>query len=382
MPVGISLHKLFIMRRLISVLVLVTLAVGLVLAQDPNVRITGSLKMDTLYRTVYVENFDRRPTIIDSASINDKGQFYLEFQIKMLTFLKLKLDRENYLILIILPGEQINIATEASALAKDPVIEGSVHSERLQSLSHGIRQYESRLDSLHRLADLARTGDSADTEAQAALKEEYQRTIIGLKEYLQHFFDENPASPACLFYSDRLPLEEYLSTFSRLDDSLFTRYPDNPYVRELHYAVTSKSTIQPGLVAPNIVAPTPDGDSAALWDRRGNVILVDFWAAWCGPCRRENPTIVAMYNKYHDSGFEVFGVSLDESKENWLKAIRDDSLTWTQVSDLRKWESPSAMTYAVRSIPFSVLVDREGRIIARELRGSALRSKLEEIFGH
>lgn len=350
-------------------------------AQNSNVAITGELQMDTLYRTIYVENFDRRPKAIDSSSIDASGRFRIGLTVESLTFLKLKLDPANYLILVILPDEQIRIRSRAGALAKEPFIEGSPHSSLLQTLSLQVRPFDSRLDSIRKQSNLVRLADTTLQEDQSGLKELYNQTEDSLKKFLRTFFEQHPSSPACLFYSNRLPLDDNLSTFSRLDDSLYNQYPENAYVRELHYAVTSKRYIQPGMPAPDISAPTPGGDTASLYDLKGNIVLIDFWAAWCGPCRRENPNVVDMYQKYHASGFEVFGVSLDENRENWLKAIRDDSLTWTQVSELRKWESTTAMTYAVRSIPFSVLIDREGRIIARELRGSALRNKLEDIFG-
>lgn len=357
------------------------LSVTLLSAQHPKVIISGELQMDTLYQAIYVENFDRRPKTIDTSVIDASGRFRLELTIESLTFLKLKLDPANYLVLVILPQEQISIKSLASALAKDPVIEGSPHSSLLLTLSLQVRPFDYLLDSIRKQSNLARLTDTTDQDDQSGLKELHKQTEDSLKTFLRTFFEEHPSSPSCLFYSNRLPLDENLSTFSCLDDSLYSLYPENAYVRELHYAVTSKRYIQPGMPAPDITGMTPEGDTVSLYDIKGNIVLLDFWAAWCGPCRRENPNVVAVYQKYHANGFEVFGVSLDENRDNWLKAIADDSLTWTHVSDLKKWESPIAMTYAVRSIPFSVLIDREGRIIARELRGSALRSKLEEIYG-
>ncbi len=108
--------------------------------------------------------------------------------------------------------------------------------------------------------------------------------------------------------------------------------------------------------------------------------MVDFWASWCGPCRGENPNVVAAYKKYHDKGFEIFGVSFDTDKDKWLKAVEDDKLTWFHVSDLKGWGNAAGKIYGVRGIPHSVLIDKEGIIVAKNLRGEELHKKLEEIF--
>src|SRR5690606_31430035 len=118
-----------------------------------------------------------------------------------------------------------------------------------------------------------------------------------------------------------------------------------------------------------------------LSDHKGKYLLVDFWASWCGPCRRENPNLVKAWQKYKDKGFDVFGVSLDRKKENWVKAIKDDQLTWTQVSDLKFWNSEAAKLYGVRAIPSNVLLSPDGTIIAKNLTGEALHSKLEQLLG-
>ncbi len=109
-------------------------------------------------------------------------------------------------------------------------------------------------------------------------------------------------------------------------------------------------------------------------------VLVDFWAAWCGPCRGENPNVVKAYNKYNDKGFEILGVSLDDARENWMKAVQDDELTWTQVSDLKGWSNEVAAQYAISSIPSNLLLDQEGVIIKKNLRGDDLLSALEALM--
>lgn len=134
--------------------------------------------------------------------------------------------------------------------------------------------------------------------------------------------------------------------------------------------------------APEIVQASPEGEMISLSSLRGKIVMIDFWASWCGPCRRENPHVKKLYNQYKSKGFEIYGVSLDRKKANWVAAIQKDGLPWVHVSDLKGWSSAPAATYGVRSIPQTVLVDREGKIIARNLRGPALDAKLAEIFAN
>lgn len=133
--------------------------------------------------------------------------------------------------------------------------------------------------------------------------------------------------------------------------------------------------------APDFTMDDEEGNPMKLSDFRGQVVLIDFWASWCGPCRKENPNVVKMYEKYKEKGFEILSVSLDKDKSRWLNAIEKDNLTWSHVSDLKGWKNEVAQLYGVRSIPETVLLDSEGKIIARKLRGPMLEAKLAEIFG-
>lgn len=135
-----------------------------------------------------------------------------------------------------------------------------------------------------------------------------------------------------------------------------------------------------GVKAPEFTLKTPEDKEVSLSSFKGKYLLIDFWASWCGPCRKENPNVVALYNRYKDKGFEILGVSLDRTKEPWVKAIADDKLTWAHVSDLKGWQSAAAALYGVSSIPHTVLLDKEGKIIARQLRGEQLAQKLDELF--
>jgi peroxiredoxin len=136
-----------------------------------------------------------------------------------------------------------------------------------------------------------------------------------------------------------------------------------------------------GDIAPDIFLPNPQGKMISLSSLKGKYVLIDFWASWCAPCRQENPNVVRMYQTYKDKGFEIYGVSLDQDKDAWIDAIQRDGLTWAQVSDLNGWRAAPAQTFGVRAIPATVLLDKEGKIIARDLRGEELEQKLKEVIG-
>lgn len=145
----------------------------------------------------------------------------------------------------------------------------------------------------------------------------------------------------------------------------------------------NKSNINEGSIAPDFSAKTPEGEELALYDviKQGEYTLIDFWAAWCAPCRIENPNLVKLYEKYHDKGLEILGVSLDRTEEEWLGAIKKDKLTWHQISNLQFWNDPIAKEYKIQAIPASYIVDSNGKVIAKNLRGQQLQDFMEKLLG-
>jgi peroxiredoxin len=162
---------------------------------------------------------------------------------------------------------------------------------------------------------------------------------------------------------------------------LIQKYPNVPFVQNLANELERLRAVAIGQMAPEISLPTPEGGIFKLSSLRGDYVLIDFWAEWCKPCRMENPNVLRAYNRFKDQGFKILGVSLDRSRDKWLKGIAEDGLPWNHVSDLNYFNSEAARAYNVSAIPFSVLLDPEGKIIAKNLRGKDLHTKLEEIYG-
>jgi peroxiredoxin len=220
---------------------------------------------------------------------------------------------------------------------------------------------------------------------EVALKQaqaDFEAMVQNQKVYVKNFIHEHPKSTvsplvALMQFSQEMSVNEIDTLINFFDPSI----RNSIYVAELKKIADKLRITEIGSAAPDFTLNTPDGTPLSLSSLKGKIILLDFWASWCQPCRKENPNVVLLYNQYKDKGFDILGVSLDREKGSWIKAIDDDKLSWHHVSDLKYWQSDVAVKYGVQAIPFTLLLDKDGKIIAKNLRGEALGKKLEELFG-
>lgn len=196
---------------------------------------------------------------------------------------------------------------------------------------------------------------------------------------IRDFVKANAASPVAAFYLYRfftyqLSLDELKAVRADLSPSLNTC----PYVIDLDGIIKQLENVEIGKTAPDFTLPNMEGVQVSLSDFRGKYVLLDFWASWCPPCRRENPNVVKLFNEYKDKNFTIIGISLDYSRDSWLKGIDDDGLTWTHVSDLKYWDSEIPALYGVRGIPSNMLLDPNGVILAKNVMGEDLANALKQ----
>lgn len=335
---------------------------------------------------------------VDSILIDDAGGFELNGLLPENRFYAIHTQPESFIYILAGKGDKIIIEGDAQSLAGTYTVSGSEDSRLIRELTEEQNKVLARVYQLNRVfTDSVHSPNF--TDIKLGLDATYDGILNSHREYTFAFIEDNLHSQASLMalYQQIGPRyyvldpEKDFKYFSMVDSSLGILYPESDAVQDLHRQVDelkqkkvvesmSAARLEAGTVAPEIALPNPDGDTILLSSLRGNYVLLDFWASWCPPCRKENPNLVKVYKKYQNKGFEIYQVSLDKTRDAWLMGIEDDDLQWTHVSDLKFWNSIVVPVYNLQGIPMSYLLDKQGRIIAQNLRGDILEQELKQIF--
>ena len=324
---------------------------------------------------------------LGAKTLTADGEFSFNVNGGNLAFYTLNVGEDASVVLAFDSTESPRVTANFTEIKKDYQIANSRDSKAIRDSYVKSYYYETTLDSLMKeLQEAAKQGLDAE---RVELSSQYNEMRIEYKDYLTGTIDADSTSVANFSVLQRLNADQDWPYFIKVRNGLDARLKGNPFYDQLANNIAqvenqkkSESAFSTGALAPDIVLLSPEGKEIALSSLRGNYVLIDFWASWCKPCRIENPNVVKMYQKYADDNFEIFGVSLDKDRAKWIEAIAVDNLTWPQVSDLGFWNSAAAQLYNVRSIPYTVLLDPDGKIIATKLRGAALEAQMESIFGH
>lgn len=326
---------------------------------------------------IYLQKISEQGDItIDSAMGSNDGSFEMPNPATSPEFYILRTNPTNLVFLILKEGENIEVNGDAKNLEMSYKVRGSKDSELIQKLRSRDRLLS---DSLNRTYEILRAEDPENKDSLGMILQQVYTNEMEM--YASDFIRKNMSSLVSLSATKFINQQAELSLMNSLRDSLVKSYPDNRYVQDYVTLMKELNELPPGSICPDIKMKTPDGKTLSLSSLKGKVVLIDFWASWCAPCRRENPHIVEIYKKYKIKGLEIFGVSLDENEAAWKNAIDKDGLIWPQVSDLKKWESQVVKDFHIEAIPYSILIDREGKIIAKGLRSNELEFRIMEALG-
>ncbi len=362
-----------------TVILLLVVAVAAACAREPKFTITGTIDGAGTDTVILQKRIPGGYQVLDSAVIAN-GTFKMEGVVDYPQMVNLGIKGKRGGLNFYIENSDITIHGHADSLYMGSVSGSAAQGE--------YDSYKALLDETN--AEMTKIYDNyrkarmdGNEELATSLEKELEALDTKQGEIKKEFIANNPASfvaPAVLselaYY---LEVDEMESLLGKLDTTL----------NKVQTVVTLKDrlvqlkAVAVGQKAPDFTLNDPDGNPISLSSKIGGqtkLLLVDFWAAWCGPCRQENPNVVKVWKEYNKKGFDVFGVSLDRSREDWLKAIQDDNLTWTHVSDLKYWDCAPAKLYAVNAIPSNFLLDGNGVIVGHNLRGDALAQKVKEIL--
>ena len=330
-----------------------------------------------VYRVV--ADINNQPQIIDSTVINS-NKFEMNGVALTPSISFLQVESFSFSLPIIV--EEGNVKVK---IIKDDIgsskISGTTSNDHFNEYKFETKEFVEAIDLIK--IDIQKAAQEGNNALVKDFQDDYKNVQDQIYSYELEFLKRNYDSYLSIILLERFIASKVLSISEAIDVfNLMTERIQNSDI-----GVKLKSTFdnpdQPidiGYYAPNFTAPNPDGQMKSLNDMLGKVTLLEFWASWCGPCRRENPNLVKIYKKYKDLGFNIVGVSLDKSMPQWTKAIEDDYLTWDHLSNLKFWQDPIARLYKVRAIPASFILDEKGLIVSKNLRGYQLEAKISELI--
>lgn len=353
------------------------------LAQKPiNFSVSGTLRNVAPNSYAYIHHKWNNKDITDSVKVKS-GAFSFIGKItepNMYWITKHNNINEQPNAIFFVDGGKTTVNGSIDSLAYSKIQGGQTQKDYMDynamMQGYGLKQQ----DMVNRYNEARNKGDAT---TMSAVQMEYQNMEKEVKSSLDNFIkthSKSAVSGYAIYYNfqnaNNVPAEELERVVGLLDKSIL----DTKYGKLAQEKLNQLRGTTIGYPALNFAQADPSGKMVNLTDLKGKYVLVDFWASWCGPCRAENPNVVNAYNKYKDKGFTVLGVSFDQNKDKWLQAIEADKLAWTQVSDLKGWGNEAGKLYGISSIPQNLLLDKEGKIVAKNLRGPELDAKLEEII--
>ncbi len=370
--------------------ILISLSVILLLSfcdgnkKNSSFQLKGTLS-DSKAETLYLEKLgSAKQVIIDSVILDEKGNFEFTNYTPKIGFYRIKTNDKNFAMLVLDSADKVTITGSVKDLGNTFKVEGSSETTIFIEYNNLSKSRDIKLDSLNKAFQLLMETNKMDSkrmDSLSAIFETPYNSIINQSNILMvDKITKNTNMYSSIMAIQALDPDKYSDLYKSLDAGLSKKFPKDKNVIMFHEVVKRMLSTNVGQFAPEISLPSPDGKEIALSSLKGKLVLIDFWASWCGPCRKEMPNVVKIYSKFKNKGFEIYGVSLDQDKEKWMEAITKDGINWPQVSDLKYWDNVAARIYNVQGIPYTVLIDKDGKIIAKNLRGQELEKKIAEVL--
>ena len=335
-------------------------------------------------KKVFVEIQTETGSLAKDTAIVTDGKFELKGFTEGIDLGFIRIENEQINLPLILEEGKIEINIVKDSLHKS-TLGGTPNNDKFQKFNTESRAISEKVAKFEKDngPEMQKAQMSNDTVTINKLLKEYKKFQNEMNDYSKKFIKENPDAYLSVLLLENFLMRQYLtpeeikSYFEGLDKDV----KETKSGKKIKTALDSMSAIVIGKPAPNFSAPSPEGKTISLKESLGKVTIIDFWASWCGPCRAENPNVVALYNEFHPQGLNIIGVSLDKDAAKWKEAIAKDGLIWPHVSNLKFWEDPIAKQYNVQSIPATFILDEKGNIVAKDLRGEELRAKVAALLG-